>query len=152
MKTQKTKSSKRKYRYFEWLGAEEMHEHSLQWLSELKFIRDEQMFLNNLVTSYTVELTDIGIFEESKNVVDQLQKAEIDVVPLFKKVQKHENQLEIMVDDVDQPKMEKAYIETHKQLLSSINDYSLRYRAIKEKLFKLVSKTMKKSKQKRLLN
>jgi len=145
-----TKTSK--HRYIEWLSPEEMHEASLEWFSELKFIRDEQLFLNNLVTSYTLQLTDSGIFEESKKVIDLLQKTERDIVPLFKKVQLHENQLEIMVDDVDQLKMEKAYLETHKELLISINEYTVRYREIKKKLFKVVSKAMKKSKQKRLLN
>lgn len=141
-----------KYRYIEWLGAEEMHEASMRWFSELKFIRDEQLFLNNLVTTYTLPLSAPNIFEESKQVIDQLQKAEIDIVPLFKKVQAHENQLEMMVDDVDQPKMEKAYLETHKELLIAINRYTVRYREIKERLFKVVSSILKQSKQKRLLN
>jgi len=141
-----------KYRYIEWLNAEEMHVESMRWFSELKFIRDEQLFLNNLVSLFVIQLTASGIFKESKKLIDQLQKAEMDIVSLFKKVQVHEKQLEMMVDDVDQPKMEKAYLETHKELLIAINRYTTRYREIKEKLFEVVSKLMKKSKQKRLLN
>ena len=76
----------------------------------------------------------------------------MNIVPLFKKVQAHENQLEIMIDNVDQLKMEKAYLETHEELLIAMNEYTPRYREIKEKLFKVVSLIMKKSKQKRLLN
>lgn len=34
----------KKYNYIEWLDAEEMHETSIGWFSELKFIRDEQFF------------------------------------------------------------------------------------------------------------
>ncbi len=146
------KSKTAKHSYIEWLSPEEMHEASLNWFSELKFIRDEQLFLNNLVTLYTLQLTDTAIFEESKKVISRLQKAEKDIVPLFKKVQAHENQLEIMVDDINQLKMEKAYQETHKELIISMNQYTVQYREIKEGLFKLITSIMKKNKQKRLLN
>ncbi|MGI9551072.1 MAG: hypothetical protein ACR2MT_07725 [Aurantibacter sp.] len=142
----------KKFKYIEWLSAEEMHEAGIRWFSELKFMKDEQLFLNNLITSYTIQLIDSNVFQDSKKIIDQLQHAEKDIIPLLKKVQTHENQLEIMVDDVDQLKMEKAYIDTHKELQISMNEYTARYRAIKQRLFKLVTAVMKKDKQKRLLN
>ncbi len=145
-------TKERKINYVEWLSPEEMHDMSIQWFSELMFIMDEQLFLNNLIKSYTIQLTDKGVFEKSKELVAELLKAEKEVVNLLKKVQLHSNQLEIMVDDVDQLKMEKAYKGTHNDLLMAVNEYGTRYRNIKERLFKLVSKVMKLDKQKRLLN
>lgn len=141
-----------KKNYVEWLSPEEMHDMSIQWFSELMFIKDEQFFLNNLIKSYTIQLTDKEVFEKSKELVTALLEAEKEVVSLMKKVQVHNNQLEIMVDDVDQLKMEKAYKATHNKLLLAVNAYGNRYRTIKERLFKLVSKVMKLDKQKRLLN
>ena len=79
----------------EWLDPNEMHEASLKWMSELKFIRDEQLFLNDLV---------------------------------------------------------KAYTETHWELNSEMASYSIKYRELKTRLFKLVSKVLKKDKKNRLLN
>jgi len=35
-------------RYVEWLSAEEMHKGSQEWLSELRFIKDEHLFLKIL--------------------------------------------------------------------------------------------------------
>lgn len=142
----------KRYTYIEWLNPEEMHEGSMRWFSELKFIRDEQFFLNNLVKSFTLQLIDSNIYRNSKKIIERLQRAEKDIVSLFKKVQAHENQLEIIVDDVDQLKMEKAYLETHKELQIAMNDYTQQYREIKEQLFKLLSSILKKNKQKRLLN
>ncbi len=142
----------KKNKYIKWLNADEMHEGSMRWFSELKFIRDEQFFLNNLVQSFTLQLIDSNLFKDSKKIIAGLQHAEKDIVPLFKKVQAHENQLEIIVDDVDQLKMEKAYLETHKEVQIEMNDYTQRYREIKEQLFKLLTSIMKKDKQKRLLN
>ena len=146
----KTKSHR--YSYIEWLSAQEMHEDSKKWCSELKFMKDEQIFLNNLIASNTLKLTDSAFFEESKGVIAEIQQAEKDLTLLFKKVQAHENQLEIMTDEIDQLKMEKAYLETHKELWEGMEEYISSYRAIKTKLFGLVSRVMKKAKQKRLLN
>ncbi|ALM06905.1 hypothetical protein SB49_03120 [Sediminicola sp. YIK13] len=145
-------TKERKINYVEWLSPEEMHDMSIQWFSELMFIKDEQLFLNNLIKSYTIQLTDKGVFEKSRELVAELLKAEKEVVSLLKKVQLHSNQLEIMVDDVDQLKMEKAYKATHNDLLLEVNAYGNSYRNIKERMFKLVSKVMKLDKQKRLLN
>ncbi|MGB5553012.1 MAG: hypothetical protein WBM83_00030, partial [Flavobacteriaceae bacterium] len=130
----------------------EMHEASLHWMSELKFARDEQLFLNDLVKSFTLQLVNDEIFQESKEIISAVLKAEKEVVVLMKKVQAHENQLEIMIDDIDQLKMEKAYTETHWDLSSEIKAYLADYRKLKSRLFKLVSEVMKKQKQKRLLN
>tara|TARA_R110001606_G_scaffold227658_1_gene375679 strand:- start:834 stop:1277 length:444 start_codon:yes stop_codon:yes gene_type:complete len=136
----------------EWLDPNEMHEASLKWMSELKFIKDEQLFLNDLVKSYTLQLTDSAVFNESKDIIGAITDAEKEVIVLMKKVQAHENQLEIMLDQIDQLKKEKAYTETHWELNSEMQKYSVEYRSLKTRLFKLVSKVMKKDKGNRLLN
>jgi hypothetical protein len=145
------KTKKQIYRYLEWKSPDEMHQTSLEWISELKFIKDEQMFLNDLVRSYTLQITSLGIFEESRILITAISNAELEVELLLKKVQVHENQLSIMLDDVDQPKMEKAYTETHRDLIFTIDKYVTEYRRLKGSLFKMISKVMKKEKQKRLL-
>ncbi len=142
---------KKQYQYVEWISPEEMHRASLLWMSQLKFARDEQRFLNDLVKSYTLQLTDSAIFEESKTVVDTLLQMEKRIVPLMKQVQLHENQLEIMVDKVDQLRMERAYAATHRDLITNMEQHMEAYREIKQNLFSLVSKVMRKEKQKRLL-
>ena len=140
------------HRYIEWISPEDMHTQTVQWLSELKFVRDEQLFLNNLVKHYTVQLVDARHFDESKKIVGSIVDAEKELKSLMKKIQAHENQLEIMVDEIDQPKMERAYKETHRELIGEMQRYLDVYRALKKKLFHLISKVMKKEKQKRLLN
>lgn len=139
-------------RYIEWISPEEMHSATLAWLSELKFIKDEQRFLNSLVKSHTEQLIDHKIYDRSKQLVGNILDAEKELVGLLKKVQVHENQLEIMVDDVDQPRMEKAYKETHLELMQVMQRYLEDYRKLKTELFKLLSRVFKQEKQKRLLN
>jgi hypothetical protein len=146
------KTKKQIYRYLEWKSPEEMHHTSLEWISELKFIKDEKLFLNDLIESYTLQITSLGLFEESRKLITAISNSELDLDLLLKKVRVHENQLSIMVDDVDQPKMEKAYTETHRDLIFTIDNYLMEYRKLKGSLFQMISKIMKKEKQKRLLN
>jgi hypothetical protein len=141
-----------KYGYIEWLSPEEMHQATLSWISELNFTRDEQRFLDTLVKSHTLQLTEAEIFGKSRELVGEIVKAEKEVVTLMKKVQSHENLLEIMVDDIDQVKMEKAYRDTHRELTILVNDYLSDYMKLKKRLFALLGKVLKKEKQKRLLN
>jgi hypothetical protein len=142
----------KKRAYTEWLSADEMHEKSKKWSSELKFAKDEQKFLNSMIKDYTLDLIDVKIFDEVKRVIDSLSKAEKNLIKIFKKVQLHENQLHIMVDEVDQIKMENAYVETHTELDKEVQNYFAGYRTSKTKIFKIISNIMKKKKQKRLLS
>lgn len=142
----------KKRNYIEWFTPDELHEQSKLWSSELKFAMDEQRFLNDLVKEHTLELIDKAVFEKVNLLLTELIKIEAELVKVYKRVQLHENQLQIMVDDVDQIKMENAYMETHKDLSDEVKDYFERYRDIKTRLFKVVIAVMKKSKQKRLLN
>lgn len=144
-------TTKKKYQYIEWYSPEEMHEENAKWFSELNFARDEQLFLNDLVKAQTVQLTDAAVFEESKTLVTEILNREKEIVSLMKQVQAHQNRLEIMLDEPDQIIMEKAYTETHRELLLAVDRYLSEYRTVKRKLFDLVSRIMKKDKQNRLL-
>jgi len=136
-----------KYTYLEWLSAEEIHDTIKQWLSELNFSKDEQLFLNDLIQSYTQQLITTSFFQESLNSITKLKKLEDDLVPLLKTVQLHEKQLEVLVDTIDQLHMEKAYLETHKELTITINAYIQKNRELKKELFKIISIAMKKEKR-----
>ncbi|PIF00140.1 MAG: hypothetical protein CR994_08005 [Maribacter sp.] len=146
------KAKKQIYRYLEWKSPEEMHETSLEWISGLRFVKDEQLFLNDLIKSYTLQITSLGLYEESKELVTSISDLELEADKLLKKAIVHENQLSIMLDDVDQPKMEKAYVESHKDMVYIIDTYLVDYRKLKGDLFRFISKILKKEKQKRLLN
>lgn len=140
------------HRYIEWIDPEEMHRVTVLWLSEVKFMRDEQMFLNNLIKHYTVQLVDSKIFGKSKEIVSKLTDLEKEAISLMKKIQAHENKLEIMIDDIDQLDLEKAYRDKHRELAGIMDSYKEDYMQIKTRLFNLVSGVLKKEKQKRLLN
>lgn len=134
--------------YIEWFDAEEMHEHSKKWFSELSFIKDEQHFLKNLIQSFAIKPLKKQQFERIDGFKKAIEENHYRLELLFKKVQKHMNQLRIMVDDVNQLDMEKAYKKTHKRLYRMMNLYLLDYRTVKERGFAKLSAILISEKEK----
>lgn len=88
------------------LDAEEMHEPSKKWFSELSFIKDEQLFLNNLIQSFAIKPIDEKEFGQINDFKKAIAENERRLNIIFKQVQKHTNQSAIMIDDVNQFEME----------------------------------------------
>ncbi|MCA0133378.1 hypothetical protein [Winogradskyella alexanderae] len=146
MKTIHTKA-----KHTEWLSAEDMHDASKLWLSELQFFKEEQLFLEDLIKSYTLNLIDNNHFEESKKIIDKLSIEVKNTQVLLKAVIAHEKGLSIMVDGIDQLDEEAAYRSKHRNLIELIGEFKKRYQTIKKSLFSLIKLVMKEGKQKRLL-
>ncbi|WP_341215629.1 hypothetical protein [uncultured Wocania sp.] len=145
----KTKSKNPKY--VAWLNTETMHNTSKKWLSELEFTKDEQLFFDDLIKSYTLQLIDSKHFTESKNVVNQLVKLKKETDGLIETIKLHERELKIMVDGIDQIELEKAYRDKHGKLIITVSNFLEDYRTLKMRLFALVKGVLKDNKQKRLL-
>jgi hypothetical protein len=145
----KTKTVKPKYQA--WLSSETMHKGSIKWLSELEFTKDEQLFFNDLVKSYTLQLIDSKYFSQSQKIIEELRKLEKQNKTLLEKIKKHEAGLLIMVDGVNQVEKENAYKEEHAKLIITVNKFLKRYKILKTQLFSLIKGIIKEGKQKRLI-
>ncbi|TSE08068.1 MULTISPECIES: hypothetical protein [Aquimarina] len=139
-------------KYIEWRSPEELHETSIQWVLELKFIKDEQHFLDELIKNHTIELISEKTFEKSRDIVNELSTKRKEIDPLLKKIINHHNELTILMDGIDQPKKEKQYKEDHRELTIIVNIYLNDYKVLKRKIFDLIKMIMKLGKQKRLLS
>lgn len=138
-------------KYVAWLSTETMHSNSNKWLSELKFAKDEQLFFDDLIKSYTLQLIDSKYFSESKNIVTQLYKLQKGTDKLIDMIIEHERELIIMVDGVNQIGLENAYKDKHGKLIITVNNFLKKYRKLKSQLFTLIKSIIKEGKQKRLL-
>ena len=137
--------------YQVWMNWETMHSQSIEWLSELRFMKDEEMFFDDLVKSYTLQLIDSKHFKKSKEIVEKLAELEKETADLIAIIVKHEIDLKIMVDGIDQLEKEEAYKRAHGGLVIIVNELLEKYRGVKKQLFKLIKGIMKEGKQKRLL-
>ncbi|WP_276391561.1 hypothetical protein [Eudoraea chungangensis] len=140
------------HRYIEWINPEEMHETTLEWLSELSFIKDEQCFLNYLIKHYSPQLMDKKFFKQTKDFVEAITEEEGKIEAIITRIQKHQNGLEIMMDEKDELDLERHYRNEHHELLRETSNYFKRYKDLKTRLFAFIAEILKKEKSKRLLN
>ncbi|OED41028.1 hypothetical protein AB832_03445 [Flavobacteriaceae bacterium (ex Bugula neritina AB1)] len=146
------KSKQPTIKYIEWRSPEELYEASHNWVSELKFIKDEQHFLDELLENYTLQLISDNIFEKSSAIIKELSALRKNIEPMFKKVIKHQNELNILLDGVDQPEEERKYKQDHGKLMIEVCRYFNSYKDLKKEIFTLIKTIMKQSKQRRLLS
>lgn len=139
-------------KYIEWRSPEELHDATLNWISELKFIKDEQHFLDTLITNYTLELIEKKTFETSNKIVKDLSSKRKTLEIMLKKVIVHYNNLELLIDGVNESKKEKKYKEDHYKFAVEVSNYFNAYKETKKNIFELIKGIIKKNKQKRLLN
>ncbi|WP_417801072.1 hypothetical protein [Tenacibaculum sp.] len=62
-------------KYVEWLSAEDMLLMSKQWLSELSFLKDEQLFFEDLIRKYIFELIAPSQFKKTTKIVEALSSS-----------------------------------------------------------------------------
>lgn len=145
------KSKHRNIKYIEWRSPEELHEDTIEWLSDLDFVKVEQSFLEELIKENTINLISGDTFTKSKEIVNKLSKNIKKVEELHDKVQAHSNGLEILVDEVKEEKKEERFKQEHHLLNAKISLFMIDFRDIKNEIFELIKNIMKQNKQKRLL-
>ena len=139
-------------RYVKWLSADDMHKASQEWLSELRFIKDEHLFFDDLITLYTSNLLDAVAFSYIQELIDVLNRSQKQNNVLIEAILLHEKELQIMVDGKDQLEEEKAYTKEHRDLILAIAEYLKEYKTLKSQLFDLIKKVKKEEKQKHLID
>jgi hypothetical protein len=140
------------YKYIEWKSAEEMHFSSIQWISELNFIKDEHQFFEDMLKEYTLPIIESHLLTRVKDLIDRLTKYKQKADTLLNKITEHRNGLQIMVDGINQLEEENRYKKEHRKLLIDVNQFSLEYNALKKEIFETISWALKQQKQKRLLS
>ena len=137
-----------KYSIIKGFSTQENYKHSKEWLSKLSFVKDEQQILNQMIQRFINKPVSIRELERIKDFKNTLTVSHRRLTSLYKQVQKHMNQLEIILDDVNQLDMEQAYRATHEKLFTKVNNYLLDYRTIKDRGFVKLSSNLKKEKSK----
>ncbi|WP_417872930.1 hypothetical protein [Xanthomarina gelatinilytica] len=139
-------------KYLEWLSASEMHQATLNWYSELNFVKDEQLFFDDLIKSYTLQLINSNYFEDSKQLVERLNTFQEDTNQLIEVVKAHRNSLQILMDGINQLEEETAYKKEHKELALKLSEFKQAYHTFKTSFFEHIKTIMKEEKQQRLLD
>lgn len=70
----------------------------MDWISQLEFIKDEQRFLNELITNYTIPLISAKAYDTSKLTIGNLLKEQKELDVLIARVQDHNNTFEKLLE------------------------------------------------------
>ena len=134
----------------EWYSADELHKSSQDWLVEMEFIKNEQLFFEDLIKSSALKLINSIGFEKNSYLIDALKTSQKQNNSLIMAIKKHDKNLKIMVDGIDQPEEERLYKKEHRNIMTKINEYLKEYKILKTQLFKILKDVLKKDKQKSL--
>lgn len=126
------------------------HDQCSQWLLELEFIEDEQKFLENLLSSHFLDLSSKKLYEPSKKIIQKLKDAEKSGAELLSTVQVHKNNLAKLMETAEL-KIEKELTRDHIKIEKQFDNYSLKFKHVKRKVFGTIKEIMKAHKQKLLL-
>ena len=116
------------------------------------FIKDEHLFFDDLIKSYTLQLIQPEKFAHNKEIIDALNKSEKQNNLLIEAIKVHENELKIMVDGINQPKEEEAYKKEHRGLIIEISEFQKHYRSLKTQLFVIIKAIKKEAKWNHLID
>jgi len=135
----------------EWFSAERMHEMSKNWLSDLNFIKDEQLFLEELITNYTQKIISNNDLERAQTATTALYRTKRGSEKLINNLIKHEQELEIIVNGIDELEEENKYKKEHREFTSKISEFFHDYKAVKFEIFNLIKDLMKTDKNQHLI-
>ena len=138
------------YIYTEALSVEQMHEQAKEWVSEVLFIIDEQIFLDHLLIEHFMELSTSSLKTTSQELIERLKKNKSQAKELKNLIQNHNNQLYILLDQVDQPFEEQEVKLAHNTLIKQLNSFFHDFNEIKKNIFIVILDIMKHDKQKRI--
>jgi len=139
------------FRYLEWKSPDEMHYSSVEWISELNFIKDEHSFFEDMLKEYTMPIIESHLTDKVSTLIDRLSESTSTSAKLYSDIQQHMNGLEVMLDKKEEIEKETKYKEEHRSLLTEFYKFSRNYNRLKKEIFQTVSVALKHQKQKRLL-
>jgi len=128
-----------------------LHERSVIWISELEFMKDEQVFLEHLLSMHFLDLSTERLYDTTSKLIRKLKDIESVGLELTNKVQHHHDQIALALER-SEFSMENQLKKDHKALKKDIEIYTLKFRVVKKKIFGIVKDIMQHHKQKLLIN
>lgn len=139
----------------DWYGRlkskEELHDDSLNWLSEINFVTDEMRFLDNLLGLNYIDFLELGLNDKIKKLVKSINEEKKTGTTLKKLIQKHEGILSKLIDK-DSVTSNANFMDVHKKLEFEMILYNKKYKKLKRQIFEIVENVMEKKAQKKLKN
>ena len=107
--------------------------------------------LLKLITNYTQKIIDNNDLERAQTATTALYRTKRGNEKLINSLIKHEQELEVIVNGIDELEEENKYKKEHREFTSKISAFYHDYKAVKFEIFSLIKDLMKTDKMKNLI-
>jgi hypothetical protein len=128
-----------------------LHDSSLKWITELDFITDEQAFLENLLSSHFLELSSSDHYEATRKLIKKLKEVEKTGVELVDTIELHNKHMATLIES-KQLEYDHALEGEHEKIQMEFDNYLVKFKYVKKKIFNMIKQIMLDHKQKLLIN
>ncbi|RXP63593.1 hypothetical protein EC396_01960 [Lutibacter sp. HS1-25] len=131
-------------------SVQELHNDSIEWISEINFINDEIRFLEHLLSAKYIDCLAAGLYKKIDEFVDKLKEQKT-IGKTLKVIIREQEAILLNLINNDSVSSNKNYLENNKKLEFEMDNYIKKYRRLKKQIFKIVENIMKQKDQKKLV-
>ncbi len=128
-----------------------LHDNSITWISELEFMKDEQVFLEHLLSTHFLDLSTEKLYEPTRKLIRKLKEVELLGVELTEKVDSHNEKIALVIEKKKQ-NFDTDLVNDQGTIQKDFYTYTLKFRYVKKKIFGVIKEIMIHHKQKLLIN
>ncbi len=128
-----------------------LHTITQKCIADLEFILDEQRFLQDLLSTFFIDLCKVELLPDTRVLNQSLAESSKKCNLLILELQTHEKHLATLLESIHM-KGEISYRESHKELITNFDQFVINNKSIKIRIFTIIKNIMKQHKQKLLLS
>lgn len=128
-----------------------LHEQNVTWLTELEFVQDEHIFLEDLLSAHFLDLSSEKLFEPTKKLIHRLNDVEKMDNELEDAIQTHNKHVATLLESL-QLDGKKDVVKEHQSIKRDFETFYLKFKFVKKKIYNMIKEIMKEHKQKLLIS
>lgn len=128
-----------------------LHKISQNWIADLDFISDEERFLQDLISTFFVDLCSVDYFPDTRKINLKLEESKMKGNLLALEIRTHIKHLETLLES-SHFEGEQKFRKEQKKLANKFDQYVQSNKLLKSRVFGIIKNIMKQHKQKLLLS
>jgi hypothetical protein len=127
-----------------------LHHISQKWITELEFIHDEQHFLQDLISTFFVDLCSVELFPDTRKLNQKLEESIKKGNMFILEIQTHDKHLITLLESTHL-NGEADFRKAQRKLANRVEQFVQSNKLLKSRVFAIIKNIMKQHKQKRLI-
>ena len=129
----------------------ELHEASVMRMNELEFMKDEQVFLEHLLSTHFIDLSTEKLYDTTRKLIARLKEVEHLGDELTDEIHSY-NKRVFEVMKKKEESLGQRLERQHQMIEKDFESYVLKFKYVKKKIFGITKEILAHHKQKLLLN